>query len=60
MISRKLMGAVLIALVAAPGCGKKKEQATRVETFPVRVETASRRTLEETLILVGSLKAKDE
>lgn len=60
MTSRRELGAILLALAAAAGCGKKEEAAPAVETFPVRVETAAKRTLEDALILVGSLKAKDE
>lgn len=60
MISRRHIAAALLALSAAAGCGKKEQQAPAVETFPIRVETATKRTLEDTLILVGSLKAKNE
>jgi membrane fusion protein, multidrug efflux system len=60
MISRRWIPAAMAAMTLASGCGKKEAPASKVETFPVRVETAERRTLEETLSLVGSLKAKDE
>lgn len=60
MIYRRWLGAALLAAAAASGCGKKEQPAPAVETFPVRTEAAARRTLEETLALVGSLKAKDE
>lgn len=60
MISRRHIVAALLALSGASGCGKKEEQAPAVETFPVRAEAATKRTLEDVLILVGSLKAKDE
>lgn len=59
MISRRELGAILLALTAAAGC-KKEIPPPAVETFPVRVEPAAKRTLEDALILVGSLKAKDE
>jgi membrane fusion protein (multidrug efflux system) len=60
MTTRRELGAILLALTFAAGCGKKEEAAPAVETFPVRVEAATKRTLEDALILVGSLKAKDE
>ena len=60
MISGRHFVVALFALSAASGCGKKEEQAPEIDTFPVRVEAATKRTLEEALILVGSLKAKDE
>ena len=49
---------VILALLA--GCSGKAEEAPALESFPVKVETASRRDLEQTLSLVGSLKAMDE
>ena len=60
MISKRWFGAALLALSAASACGKKAPASPAVETFPVRAAPAARRTLEETLALVGSLKAKDE
>lgn len=61
MNARPLTFAALSAfLLAAAGCSKKEEQAARVETFPVRVEAAARRTVAETLPLVASLKARNE
>ena len=58
--TRLTLAALSAALLAAAGCSKKKEEAARVETFPVRVETAARRTVAETLPLVASLKARNE
>ena len=60
MIYKRSILAAVAACSLASGCGKKEAPAPKVETFPVRVETVERRTLEETLALVGSLKAKDE
>jgi multidrug efflux pump subunit AcrA (membrane-fusion protein) len=48
------------ALPLAGGCGKKKDAAARLDTFPVKTAPAQVRGLEETIILVGSIKAKDE
>ena len=42
------------------GCGKEKKETVKLESFPVRVEAAARKPLEETLSVVGSIKAKDE
>jgi len=41
-------------------CGRKKDFAARLDTFPVKTAPAQLRDLEETIILVGSIKAKDE
>ena len=49
-----LAGTVLVS-----ACGKTKE-TPKLEAFPVKVQTVSPGTLEETLTLVGSLKARDE
>ncbi len=48
------------AVLLCAGCGRKAAQEAKLEAFPVRAEAASRRTLEETLSLVGSLKATNE
>ncbi len=53
-----LMMATVLPLAAA--CGKKKDAAARLDTFPVKTAPAQARDLEETIILVGSIKAKDE
>ena len=50
----------LLAVLLLAGCGKKKDAAARLDTFPVKTVAAERRDLEETIILVGSIKAKDE
>ncbi|MCX5787327.1 MAG: efflux RND transporter periplasmic adaptor subunit [Elusimicrobia bacterium] len=50
----------LLAVLLLAGCGKKKDVAARLDTFPVKTVAAERRDLEETIILVGSIKAKDE
>jgi len=41
-------------------CGKKPDAAARLDTFPVKVAPAQKRDLEETILLVGSIKAKYE
>lgn len=50
----------IMVFLSAAGCGKKAADEIKLEAFPVRAEAVSRRTLEETLSLVGSLKAKNE
>jgi membrane fusion protein, multidrug efflux system len=52
--------ALLIPLALPAGCGKKDEGGARLDTFPVRVQAAAQRDLEETLTLVGTIKARDE
>lgn len=50
-----------LGISAGPGCSKKEQhEAAKLQSFPVRVETVTRRDMDETLILVGSIKAKDE
>jgi len=51
---------VVAALSLLNACGGKKEAAARLDTFPVKTAPARIRDLEETIILVGSIKAKDE
>jgi len=56
--ARFLLPIPLILLTAA--CRRKAAEKSRLDAFPVRVMAAERRNLEETLVLVGSVKAKDE
>ena len=51
---------ILAALLLAGCGGKDASDKPALDTFPVRLEAASRRDLEQILSLVGSLKAKDE
>ncbi|MFH1262752.1 MAG: efflux RND transporter periplasmic adaptor subunit [Pseudomonadota bacterium] len=55
---------VLLLILAATGllsaCQRGEGDSKRLETFPVRVEPAQIRNLEETITLVGSIKARDE
>lgn len=55
-----MIATMLAALLLLTGCGKKSSEGPSLDTFPVRLEAASRRDLEQTLSIVGSLKAKDE
>lgn len=48
----------MIALMS--GCHSKGADNPRLDTFPVRLEAALNRNLEETITLVGSIKAQDE
>ncbi len=50
---------VIVFAVLLSACSKPKE-APRLEAFPVRVQVVSTGTIEDTLTLVGSLKARDE
>lgn len=60
MNKRFCAGGVLIALGFAAGCHRSEKGDARLDTFPVRVEKVTKQNLEETLILVGSVKARDE
>ena len=51
---------MLLALLSAVGCHRSEKNDARLETFPVRVEGVTKRNLEETLTLVGTIKARDE
>ena len=53
-----LLGLAAATLLSA--CGKKPDTAARLDTFPVKTVQVQARDLEETIILVGSIKAKDE
>lgn len=46
-------------LIAVAGC-RREAAPPRLESFPVRAVTVSTGTIEDTLSLVGSLKARDE
>ena len=47
-------------ILLAGACGPKEAEKSQLDAFPVRVLAAERRNLEETLVIVGSVKAKDE
>lgn len=49
---------VLSSLIVA--CKKEKKEVPKLDSFPVTAETLSRKSLEDVLVIVGSLKAKDE
>ena len=58
---KRLITLIILAVLPwAAGCGKKKDAAARLDTFPVKTAPAQVRDLEETILLVGSIKAKDE
>jgi multidrug efflux pump subunit AcrA (membrane-fusion protein) len=50
----------ILALLLIGACGRKKDPAARLDSFPVKTAPAQARDLEETIMLVGSIKAKDE
>jgi multidrug efflux pump subunit AcrA (membrane-fusion protein) len=56
---RRLAPAVLV-LAALTACGRKAEEAAKLDAFPVRVAAVSRQDVEDALSVVGSLKARDE
>lgn len=51
---------LVLALFVGVGCNSKKPDEKRLESFPVRVEPVAKRNLEDTLTLVGTVKAVDE
>ncbi|MCX5796312.1 MAG: efflux RND transporter periplasmic adaptor subunit [Elusimicrobia bacterium] len=57
---RRLTVFMILALPLLAACGKKKDAAARLDTYPVKTMPAQVRDLEETILLVGSIKAKDE
>lgn len=57
-MNRRILIAVFPLLLSA--CSRNAVDDVRLDAFPVRVAAVSARTLEDTLTLVGSLKAKDE
>jgi multidrug efflux pump subunit AcrA (membrane-fusion protein) len=57
---RRLAPAVLILAAVAAACGRKTEEASKLDAFPVRVAAVRRSGIEDGLSVVGSLKARDE
>ncbi|MDD5657962.1 MAG: efflux RND transporter periplasmic adaptor subunit [Elusimicrobia bacterium] len=49
-----------LAALAACACRKQADSGARLDTFPVRVAAVERRDVEESIILVGGIKAKSE
>ncbi|HAH04919.1 MAG TPA: hypothetical protein DCM05_00100 [Elusimicrobia bacterium] len=49
-----------LLLVLAASCKGKQAEQSRLDSFPVRAVSVERRDVEETIVLVGSIKAKDE
>lgn len=60
MTVRRCSRAVLILAALAAGCGRKSEEAAKLDAFPVRVAVVARGGVEDALSVVGSLKARDE
>lgn len=55
------IGIVIAALaLAGAGCGNREKIEQRLDAFPVRLAAAAPRDLQETLVLVGTIKAQDE
>ena len=59
-MTRRSLAPVLILALAAAACGRKKDEAAKLDAFPVRVAAARRSDVEDVLTVVGSLKARDE
>jgi membrane fusion protein (multidrug efflux system) len=53
-------GGVLLLVAASLGGCHTKEKEPPLEAFPVHVKTVSHQSIEDTLVVMGSLKAKDE
>ncbi len=60
ILSVAVLAAALVASSTMTACRRKKAEGPNLEAFPVRVQPAARKTLEDVLSVVGSLKAKDE
>jgi len=60
MTVRRCAHAVLILAALAAGCGRKSEEAAKLDAFPVRTVVVARGGVEDALSVVGSLKARDE
>ncbi len=52
--------AVLLGTGLFSGCSRGRKEEKRLDAFPVRVEAVAKRNLEETITLVGTIKARDE
>lgn len=59
-MSRLSAALILAGLLSAAACGRKTEQAAKLDAFPVRVADVRRGDVEDVLTVVGSLKARDE
>ena len=57
---RRIFCLILAGCGLLSACGKKKDAGARLDTFPVKTAQAGFRDIEETIILVGSIRAKDE
>ncbi len=60
MSTRSAAVAVLTAALTLAACGRKTEEAAKLDAFPVRVAAVERHDVEDALSVVGSLKARDE
>jgi multidrug efflux pump subunit AcrA (membrane-fusion protein) len=60
MIKNSLWVSCVVGLSILSGCHQAEKKDSRLASFPVREEKVARRDLEETLTLVGTIKARDE
>ena len=59
-MNRNLCLCFLLTGFLAGGCHRKNAEAPRLEAFPVHAQKVSPGTVEDTITLVGSIKARDE
>ncbi|MBI5244203.1 MAG: efflux RND transporter periplasmic adaptor subunit [Elusimicrobia bacterium] len=59
MIRARILFSIILVFLAA-SCRREAAEQSRLDAFPVRISEAGRRDIEETIVLVGSIKAKDE
>jgi multidrug efflux pump subunit AcrA (membrane-fusion protein) len=59
-MSTRLALAVFLIAASLAACGRKTEEAAKLDAFPVRTARVARSDIEDSLSVVGSLKARDE
>lgn len=59
-LSKSVLMLPVSCLLLLPACRRPKAEAPDLTAFPVRVEKARRRALEETVTVTGTVKARDE
>jgi len=59
-MNRKFRLCFLMTVLLAGGCHRKKAEAPHLDAFPIHAQKVSPGTVEDTITLVGSIKARDE
>ena len=59
-MSPRLLACAVLTLAVLSGCGRKTEEAARLDSFPVRTAVVARGDVEDALSVVGSMRARDE